>query len=104
MTRLAELAAARSAREASRAVFDANLARVKADLEARGLGGRIADRVGESAAGALDETLDIIDSNRSVVAGTIAALRMWFLRSPIIAGAERLLGRGDPDQKEEDND
>jgi hypothetical protein len=39
-----------------------------------------------------DEALDVADQNRGIVAGTIAALAVWFFRSPIISAIERLVG------------
>lgn len=87
-----QLAEARSARDAARAAFDARLAQVKEDFSARGVGGRIADRLGDDAKAALDEALDVARESKGIIAGTIAALALWFLRNPIIAWAEGLLG------------
>ena len=97
-----QVEAARLARDAARAAFDARLAHVRGDLEARGLGGRIADKVGEDARDALDQALDVARESKGVIAGTVTALALWFLRHPIIAWAEELLSGGtDKDQDHE---
>jgi hypothetical protein len=87
-----KLASDRLARDAARERFDEKLKQVREDLGARGAGGRILDRVTEDARDMFDEALDVADENRGVIAGTIAALMIWFFRSPIIAAAERTIG------------
>lgn len=87
-----EVLQARAVRDAARAEWEARLALVKADVDARGVGGRIADRVGEQAAETLEQAIDIADQNRGVIAGTIVALAVWFLRHPIIAWIDGILG------------
>lgn len=96
-----QLEVARLARNAARAAFDARLAKVRGDLEARGVGGRIADKVGEDARQALDQALDVAKESKGVIAGTVAALALWFLRHPIIAWADGLIAGGE--EKEEDD-
>jgi hypothetical protein len=99
MGRLAkQLASDRATRRTARGVFDQRLAQVRRDLDARGIGGRIADRIGEDAREIVDEAVEVADQNRGVVAGTIAALAIWLLRYPIIAWIEGLMG---PDTEEE---
>ena len=88
-----QLAEARTRRNAARAAFDTRLAQVRDDLEARGIGGRIADKLGEDARAGLDEALDVARESKLVIGGTIAALALWFLRNPIIAWIEQQLGR-----------
>jgi hypothetical protein len=85
---------ARDARNAAREAFDARLRQVRRDLQARGVGGRIADKIGEEARDALDEAIDVASESKGVIAGTIAALALWFLRHPIIAWADGLIHRG----------
>lgn len=84
--------ASRAAREQAKAAFDARLAQVKADLEARGVAGRIADDVVEKAKVVLDEGVDVVQEHPGVVGGTIAALVLWILRNPIIGWLDELLG------------
>lgn len=84
----------RAIRDQARAQFDARIAGVKQDLEARGIGGRIADKVSEEAIEAIESAIEIADENRGVVAGSIAALAIWLLRSPIISWIDSMLGEG----------
>lgn len=85
------LAKDRATREAALGNFNANFAQVKADLEARGIGGRIADKAGEEVRAAFDETLTIASESKGVIAATLAALTLWLLRNPLIDGLRTLL-------------
>jgi len=67
---------------------------VRQDVEARGVGGRIADKVGDDARDMLDEALRVADQSRGVVAGTIVALLLWAFRNPIMAWADGLIRSG----------
>jgi len=87
-----QVQADRAVRDAARGAFETRLTQIRSDLEARGIGGRIADRLGQEARDAFDEAMDVAEQNKGVVAGTIAALALWFLRNPIIAWLEGLLG------------
>jgi len=82
----------RGIRNAARGLFDQRLAQVRQDIEARGVGGRIADKAASDARDMLDEALEVADQNRGVVAGTVLALLLWFFRNPIMAWAEGLIG------------
>ena len=86
-----QLEDARDRRDSARARFDARLAVVRADVDARGVGGRIADKVGDEARDAMEEAMAVARESKGIIAGTIAALALWFLRNPIIAWAEDLL-------------
>jgi len=87
-----EVLRARAARDAAKETWEARLAQVRADVDARGVGGRIADHFGEQAVDTIEQAIDIADQNRGIVAGTIVALAVWFLRHPIIAWIDGLLG------------
>lgn len=94
MGRLAQqLGHDRLARDAARSTFDQRLALVKRDLDARGVGGRIADKLGEDAQAVVDEAIDVASAHRGVIAGTIVAVAIWIFRNPLFAGIERLLER-----------
>jgi hypothetical protein len=80
-------------RNAARAEFDQRLAQVKHYLDVRGIGGRIADRVGEDATAVMEEAQKIASEHRGLIAGTIAALTLWFLRNPLMKLANSLLGK-----------
>ena len=86
-----QVLADRAIRDAARAAFDGRLAQVKTDLAARSIGGRVADKAVDEALAVLDEAKAVADGNRAIVAGTIAALVLWFLRNPILAGLEKAM-------------
>lgn len=94
-----ELEEARDLRDSARARLDARIAFVRADIEARSVGGRIADKAAEEARDALDEALAVAKESKGIIAGTIAALALWLLRNPIIAWAEGLMGAETPDEE-----
>ena len=100
-----EVLQARAARDAAKATWEARLAQVRADVDARGVGGRIADRVSEQAVETLDQAIDIAAQNRGVIAGTVVALALLILRHPIIGWIDALLGpEQTPEQTVEQED
>ncbi len=100
MDRLAQdLRESMEARDTARAIFDARLAQVRQDLDARGLGGRIADKVGEEAREVFHDALEVADDSKGVIAGTVGALGLWLLRKPIIAWVTTLL-EDDPNRED----
>lgn len=90
-----DVLAARAARDAARLAFDDRVAALKGDLAERGIGTRIADDLVEKANQGLAEAIEIADSNRGVIAGTIAALALWLLRRPLTGLVLGWLGRHD---------
>lgn len=106
MNRLAdELAQDRALRDAALAVFRTDLAFVREDIQARGVGGRIADRIGDSAKDMLDDAVDYAEDNRGMVAAAIAAIVLWFARAPLLNGLAQILGldEADPEQQHGDS-
>lgn len=89
MTNLSQMAALRDQRNTAKAQLDERIAEVRQDLAERSVAGRIADRASETALDALDEAVAVVDAHPGVIAGTLAALAVWFLRDPILAGIER---------------
>ncbi|KHK91267.1 hypothetical protein [Novosphingobium malaysiense] len=87
----AQVMADRAARDAARAVFEEHYHALKADIEERGITGRIADEMKEQAKDMFDEAVAVAESNPGVIGGTIAALALWILRNPIIAWIEKAL-------------
>jgi len=79
-------------RDSALALFRADLAMVRADLDERGLGARISDRLGESTMEVIDEAADFAEENKGKVAAAVAAVVLWFARAPILDALGRLIG------------
>ena len=92
----------RTARNTAKGAFDARLATLRGEIAERGVAGRIADAAKDEAAAALAQGLDIARESKGIIAGTAAALALWFLRNPIIAWAEALLGEDDEDDHDDE--
>ena len=87
---MSALTAARAARDAAKAALNHRVTLVRGDLDARSVGGRITDTiVGETADVALG-AVEVVETHKLVVAGTLTAITLWFLRNPIIAAIRRL--------------
>lgn len=95
----ARLAEFRSLREEAWRIVKDDLVRLQTDLEDRGIGARIKDRIGEEAHDVWDAARDIASDHKGIVAATVAALVAWLLRGPIGAAITALFGdaveRGD---------
>jgi hypothetical protein len=74
----------RMVRDAARALVDADLANLKANYAARGIGDRVKDKVEEGAAVVLEEAVAVAEDNKGVIATLIAAIVLWFARHPIV--------------------
>jgi hypothetical protein len=92
------LAEDKALRDAALALFKADLALVRADLDERGVGGRISDRIGETTMDMLDEAVDYAAENKGKVAAGIAAVVLWFARGPILDALSDLTGVGDDEE------
>ena len=90
------LAEDKALRDAALALFKADLALVRADLDERGLGKRVADRLGKSTMEMLDEAADYAEGNKGKVAAGIAAVILWFARGPILDALGPLIGDEEP--------
>lgn len=99
-----QLEADRAVRDAAKAAFDARYGAIRADMEERGLTGRIVDETMEQVRGLVDETVDVAETHPGVVGGTIVALVLWFLRNQIKTWIENLLGPDAKWKKELDGD
>lgn len=82
----------RANRNAAQRVFSTRLERIKADVEARGIGSRVAGTVAEEVSGAVDAGLDAARERKGIVAGVAGALLLWIFRHPLIAAAASTLG------------
>ena len=72
-------------RDAAKTLFDADLARVKGDLDAKGLGQRALGRAKDGATELLDTAGDKAGSNVGVIALLVGAIALWFARNPILS-------------------
>lgn len=82
-----------AARASARADLDASVARVRADIDARSIVGRVFDSVVEETVDTAVAAVDVARANKPVIAGTALALAAWLLRAPLVAGATRLIER-----------
>jgi len=99
----ARLVEDRQLRDAALEVFSTDLRFIRQDLRARGVGKRIADRIGDSAMDIVDEAVDYAEANRGRIAAAAAAIVLWFARVPLLNGLSRIFGLDD-DDKEQDGD
>ncbi|TCM21992.1 hypothetical protein EDF56_101669 [Novosphingobium sp. PhB165] len=88
----ARLAEHRAVRDEAKATFDAHYAALKADMEERGIAGRLADEAIDKALDVLDEAVAVVETHPAVVGGTFTALVLWILRNPIIAWITDIFG------------
>lgn len=82
----------RETRDAAKAALDARLTQVRTDLEARGVGGRIADKVVEDATDVALEAVDVAETHKGVVVGTLLAIVAWIFRDPLVAWIKSVIG------------
>ena len=97
------LAEDKALRDSALALFKADLALVRADLDERGLGKRVADRLGESTMEMIDDAADYAEDNKGKVAAGIAAVILWFARGPILDGVGQLVGAEEDDEEPADD-
>jgi hypothetical protein len=84
-------------RDAALQLFKSDLALIREELGARGLGTRVKDRVSDAALDMLDEAIDYSEANKGWVAAGTAALVLWFARKPLLAWLGELLGDEEPE-------
>lgn len=97
------LAADRANRKAARGLFDGRLAQVKADLAARSVPGRIKAKATDEVAKGIEQGVTIAKESKGIIAGTAAALALWFFREPLWALGKRLIaGKQDSVQDQAD--
>ena len=92
----------RDVRNAARRLFQTDIEFIKTDLAARGVGGRIADRIGDSTMDMVDDGLDYAAENKGLVTTAIAAAILWFARKPLLAGLAGLFAAEELDETEQD--
>lgn len=87
----------RALRDAALALFKADLRFIRHDLQQRGIGERVADRLGDSAKEFVDDAVDYAGDHKSVVTAGIAAVILWFARGPILNAIGELFDSEDDD-------
>ena len=92
----------RAMRDASLAIFKSDLAHLRADLSVRGIGGRLADRVGDGAMDMIDEAVVAAEENRGKLAAVGFALVVWFARHPILSAIRSIFGYEDDEDYKDD--
>ena len=93
-----QLAEDKMLRDAALRLFKSDIALIRGDLDERGIGARVKDRLGEAGLGMLDDAIDYAEDNKGWVAAGAAAVVLWFARKPIIGWLAELL-EGDPDEE-----
>jgi hypothetical protein len=99
-----QLRSDRANRDAARAQLDEQIARLRGDIEQRGIGGRIADEASARAMAMLDEAAAIANQSKGVIGGTVALLALWFFRRPILSALAALFGMDDEHKGQVDDD
>ena len=94
----------RDSRDAARDELDTQIARIRGDMEGRGIGGRIADEASAKAMAALDEAAEIANESKGVIGGTLALLALWFFRRPILDALSALIGSHNDDEEGHEDD
>ncbi|WP_395333424.1 hypothetical protein WBP06_07590 [Novosphingobium sp. BL-8H] len=87
-----QLAEHRAVRDLAKAAFDTHYAALKADIEERGIAGRLADEAIDKALDVLDEAVAVVEEHPAVIGGTFTALVVWLLRNPILAWITEIYG------------
>jgi len=97
-----QLAEDRALRDAALRLFKADLALVRGDLAARGVGQRAADRVGDAALDTMDEAVDYAKEHKGQVAAGISAILLFLFRGPLLDALASLFDDDDSDLDDEE--
>lgn len=82
----------RQVRNAARALVNADIANLRADLAVKGVGERAMARITVGASEVYDEAIEVAADHKGALAAIVAALALWFARHPIL---EALSGEDD---------
>ncbi len=104
MNRRAALMQARDTRNGARALLDGQLSALRAELDAKGIRERLTDEAIDKAADVIEQTVEVAKANKAVIAGTIAALALWFLRNPLLTLARKALGQDEAHMEDNTDD
>ena len=91
-----DLVADRELRDSALRLFKSDLALVRADLRERGVGTRLAHRIGDSTMDMVDDAVDYAEANKGPLAALAAAVVVWFARGPIRDGLGKLFTDEEP--------
>ncbi len=91
----------RHLRNSAKALVEADIAHLRADLAERSIGTRAADRIAEGASEVYDEAVEVASDNKGALAAIVAALVLWFARHPIL---EAVFGDDAGDRDDEHGD
>ncbi|MBE5072775.1 hypothetical protein IM511_00475 [Erythrobacteraceae bacterium E2-1 Yellow Sea] len=75
----------RALRDAARALFTADIAHVRNQLNTKSLPQRVLGRVGDGAKDVLEQAADTAENNRGTIALLLGAVVLWFARHPLMA-------------------
>ena len=99
MTRRERMLEDRYLRDSARALVEADVEHVKADLARKGLAARTFDTVKDGAVDLYEEAIDVAEDNKGALAALVAAVVVWFARHPLLD----LFGLGEGDDSSEDD-
>lgn len=74
----------RELRDAARANLMADIEHLRTSFSAKGLAGRVGNRIGDGAADVYEIAKDRADDNRGLIAVLIGAIALWLGRGPIL--------------------
>lgn len=90
-----QLAEYRALRDEAWALLKEDVAALNEDVEQRGIGARLTDRVTDEVREIWDQALEVADAHRGVVVATVIALVGWVFREPIMDRVSALFGHDD---------
>lgn len=73
----------RNLRDAAKAIVESDIAHIKSELSAKGIGERMIGSVGEGAADVLERAGEAAETHKGVLAALLGAVVLWFARNPI---------------------
>lgn len=85
----------RALRDAARALFTADVAHVRNQLNGKSLSQRVIGRVGDGAKDVLEQAADTADNHRGTIALLLGAVALWFARHPLMALFDETFGDND---------
>ncbi|MEE4289711.1 MAG: hypothetical protein V2J14_10105 [Erythrobacter sp.] len=93
-----EFVADRALRDAARRVLVADFDHARESLSGKAVAGRLADRVSLGAKTLMDVGKDSVSANKSLYAGIVTLIALWFAREPILDALALALDDDDTDE------